>query len=100
MKVLVCEDDPFLRDGLVKLLQDEGYRTLEAGDGRSAVEIFLRELPDFVCLDIMMAGMNGYEVCKAIRRTSETVPVMFISARTEEVDRILGLELGADDYVV
>ncbi len=100
VKVLVCEDDLFLREGLVRILREEGYRTVEAHDGRAAVEAFVRELPDFVCLDIIMAGMNGYEVCKAIRRRNEFVPVMFISARSEEVDRILGLELGADDYVV
>ncbi len=100
MKVLIAEDDPDILAGLDRILRDEGYETLTAPSGESAWNLFEREAPDFVCLDIMMPGLDGYEVCRRIRRTNEDVPVIFISARSEEVDKVLGLELGADDYIM
>ena len=100
MKVLVVEDDELTRAGLVEILEAEGYATVTAADGEEALRLFRREAPDFVCLDVMMPGMDGYEACRQIRRLNETVPVIFISAKSEEIDKVLGLELGADDFIV
>ncbi|MBW2277326.1 MAG: response regulator transcription factor [Deltaproteobacteria bacterium] len=99
MKVLIAEDDEHIRAGLIDILRAEGYQTIEAADGNAAVEQFESEHPDFVCLDIMMPGMNGYDVCRKIRETSQ-VPIVFISAKSEEIDKVVGLELGADDFIV
>lgn len=99
MKVLVAEDDQNIRKGLVEILEAEGYHTLSAGNGRQAMELFAQESPDFICLDIMMPGMDGYEVCREIRRRDPRVPVIFVSAKSEEIDKVLGLELGADDFI-
>jgi two-component system, OmpR family, alkaline phosphatase synthesis response regulator PhoP len=100
MKVLIAEDDLHTRRGLAEILETEGYRTVQARDGRDAVALIEREKPDFICLDIMMPGLNGYDVCRQIRRQNPTVPIIFISAKSEEVDKILGLDLGADDFIV
>lgn len=100
MKVLIAEDDLHTRRGLAEILDAEGYRTILAKDGREAVTLIDREKPDFICLDIMMPGLNGYDVCREIRKKNATVPIIFISAKSEEIDKILGLELGADDFIV
>ena len=100
MKVLIAEDDDHIRNGLAEVLEGEGYRTVAARDGAEALDAFAREKPDFVCLDIMMPGVDGYEVCRQIRRDDPAVPVIFISAKSEEIDRVVGLELGADDFIM
>lgn len=100
MKVLIAEDDKLIRQGLVALLQQEGYETIEASDGVVALECFRDADPDFILLDIMMPRMDGYAVCKAIRQKNKTIPVIFISAKSEEIDRVVGLELGADDFIM
>ena len=100
MKVLIAEDDPHTRAGLSEILEAEGYQVLTAPDGKDAMRVFQRESPDFVCLDIMMPGMSGNDVCREIRRTNSNVPVIFISAKSEEIDTVIGLELGADDFIV
>ena len=100
MKVLVAEDDTFTRDGLLAILANEGYEGIPACDGNEALSMFGEQTPDIVCLDIMMPGMNGYDVCREIRRSHANVPVIFISAKSEEIDKVLGLELGADDFIV
>lgn len=100
MKVLICEDEVKIRKGLVEILQTEGYETFEASDGDEAIKIFREYSPDFICLDIMLPKVSGYDVCRAIRRENADIPIMFITARTQEIDRVIGLELGADDYVV
>ena len=100
MKVLVAEDDDLTREGLVEILEAEGYEAVTAATGREALERFEAEEPDFVCLDVMMPEMDGYAVCREIRRTDAAVPVVFISAKSEEIDKVLGLELGADDFIV
>jgi len=100
MRVLIAEDDDNIREGLREILEDEGYHTITARDGVETLDLFERESPDFVCLDIMMPGKDGYEVCRAIRKRNETVPIIFISAKSEEIDRVLGLELGADDFIM
>ncbi len=100
MKVLVAEDDDRTRAGLLELLEAEGYSGLAARDGKEALELFRRERPDVVLLDIMMPGASGYDVCREIRREDAKVPILFLSAKSEELDKVLGLELGADDFVV
>jgi DNA-binding response OmpR family regulator len=99
VKILIAEDDPNILRGLGELLSNEGYETLLAEDGLLALERFREERPDFVLLDIMMPGLDGYSLCREIRRLDEQVPVIFLSAKSEEIDRVLGLELGADDYI-
>lgn len=99
MKILLAEDDGYTRDGLVDIFEQEGYEVRSAGDGRTALELFRTENPDVVVLDIMMPGLNGYDVCRAIRKENKSVPVIFLSAKSEEIDKVLGLELGADDYI-
>ncbi len=100
MKLLIVEDDRDLRNGLCDLLQAEGYETLAAADGVQGLELFTKSRPDFCVLDVMMPGMDGFELCRRIRQLDEGVPVLFLSAREEETDHVVGLELGADDFVV
>ena len=100
MKVLVAEDDQHIREGLLEILEGEGYETVGAADGKAALALFGAEKPDFVCLDIMMPGLNGYDVCREIRKENAQVPIIFISAKSEEIDRVVGLELGADDFIM
>ncbi len=100
MHVLVAEDDPLTRNGLCEVLRDEGFDTIAAADGVQAWELFCRYGPDFVCLDVMMPGLSGYDVCRKIRSANPQVPVMFITAKGEEIDKVVGLEIGADDYIV
>lgn len=100
MKVLIAEDDRHTRAGLEEILEAEGYEVFTAKDGKDALQLFRKESPDFVCLDIMMPGTSGYDVCREIRRADSNVPVIFISAKSEEIDTVIGLELGADDFIV
>ena len=98
--VVVVEDDPHIADLVDLYLRREGYRVLLAGDGEKGLEIFRQEDPSIVILDVGLPGArDGFEVCREIRARS-SVPVLFLTARDDEVDRILGLELGADDYLV
>ena len=96
--VLVVDDEPIVREVVVRYLEREGYRTLEAGDGDAARDALARTSPDLVVLDVMLPGTDGLELCRWIRSTSQ-LPVIMLTARGEEADRIVGLELGADDYV-
>jgi two-component system, OmpR family, response regulator ResD len=96
--VLVVDDEPIVREVVVRYLRREGFRTLEAGDGDLAREIVERETPNLVVLDVMRPGTDGLSLCRWIRSRSE-LPVILLTARGEEADRIVGLELGADDYV-
>ena len=100
MKILIAEDDHHIRHGLAEIMEKEGYDTVLAADGEQALEIFHRERPDFVCLDVMMPGLSGYDVCREIRQARSSVPIIFISAKSEEIDKVLGLELGADDFIM
>jgi DNA-binding response OmpR family regulator len=100
MRVLVAEDDRLTREGLAELLGDEGYEVWLAENGEIALQRFKRERPDFICLDVMMPEMSGYEVCRQIRQLDGDVPIIFISAKSEEIDKVVGLELGADDFIV
>ncbi len=96
--VLVVDDEPIVRQVVATYLRQEGHPTLEAADGRSALDLIERAEPGLVVLDVMLPGIDGLEVCRAIRRRSDT-PVIMLTARGEEADRIVGLDLGADDYV-
>lgn len=100
MKVLVAEDDRLTREGLVEVLESEGYTVVAAPDGSEAIRLFRLESPQFVCLDIMMPSRSGYEACRAIRELNAEVPIIFISAKAEEIDRLVGFDLGADDFIV
>lgn len=96
--ILIVDDDPHIRDVIAFALEKAGMKTMAAGDGGAALDLFAREGADLVVLDINMPGMDGLEVCRELRRTGD-VPILFLSSRDEEIDRILGLELGGDDYV-
>jgi DNA-binding response OmpR family regulator len=96
--VLVVDDEPIVREVVVSYLQRDGFRTLEAGDGETACELARAERPDLVVLDLMLPGLDGLSVCRRLRSFSQ-VPVIMLTARGEESDRIVGLEVGADDYV-
>ena len=96
--ILIVDDDPHIREVVRFALENAGFITAQAADGREAVEQFLSVHPDLVVLDILMPEMDGTEVCRQIRLQSVT-PIIFLSSRDEEVDRIVGLELGGDDYV-
>ena len=99
MKVLIVEDDPGIRNGLSELLSNHGYVTFSAAHAEEGMDLYRRERPDFIILDIMMPGQSGYDVCRKIRASDELTPIVFLTAKAEEVDKVLGLELGADDYV-
>ena len=96
--VLVVDDEPIVREVVVRYLAQEGHDTLEAANGNAAREAIERSKPDLVVLDVMLPGTDGLELCRWIRARSE-LPVIMLTARGEEADRIVGLELGADDYV-
>jgi DNA-binding response OmpR family regulator len=96
--VLIVDDEPIVREVVVRYLTREGHRTLEAADGEAARAMIARSNPDLVVLDVMLPRTDGLELCRWIRSTSE-LPVIMLTARGEEADRIVGLELGADDYV-
>jgi DNA-binding response OmpR family regulator len=97
-KILIVEDEKTLRETLRYNFAREGFRVITAADGREALELAEREQPDAVILDLMLPEISGFDVCRALRRTS-TVPILMLTAKDEEVDKIVGLELGADDYL-
>src|SRR6476620_6735208 len=99
MKLLVVEDDPRISDVLEYALKAEGYEVEKAQRGRDAIEIAKRSSPALVVLDVGLPDLDGFEVCRAVRKFSE-VPIIFLTSRSDEVDRGVGLELGGDDYVV
>jgi DNA-binding response OmpR family regulator len=96
--VLVVDDEPSVRDVVVRYLRQEGYATLEAGDGDEARSLLEREMPSLIVLDLMLPGIDGLSLCRWIRERSGT-PVIMVTALGEESDRLTGLELGADDYL-
>ena len=99
MKILIAEDDPVTLDSIDACLSAEGFATCLAADGNEALKLWNQERPDLVCLDIMMPEVDGYEVCRRIRSSGSQVPVMFLSAKNEEIDVVVGLEIGADDFI-
>jgi len=97
--VAIVEDEKTIRDTVAFALRREGYQVVAYADGAAAWESFQRSLPDLVVLDIIMPRMDGLELLRRIRSQSATLPVIFVTSRDEEIDRVLGLELGADDYL-
>ncbi len=97
-RVLVVEDEESFSDALSFMLRKEGFEVGVAGDGHGALELFARDGADLVLLDIMLPGVSGIEVCKRLRQNSN-VPIIMVSAKDSEIDKVVGLELGADDYV-
>ncbi|WFB36461.1 response regulator transcription factor [Kiritimatiellota bacterium B12222] len=97
--ILLVEDDPAIRQGLVDTLESENYRVSQASDGEKGLEKYQEVTPDLVILDVMMPGRSGYDVCREIRRHNQRIPVLMLTAKSEEIDKVLGLELGADDYM-
>lgn len=97
-KILIVEDDPEIRDFIKLYLSNDGYKTVEVDQGDLAVKVFHEEQPDLVILDILLPGLDGIEVCREIRKTS-IVPIIFLSNKIEETDKIIGLTVGADDYM-
>lgn len=96
--ILVIEDEQNINDILTFSLGKEGYKTISALDGVTGLEMALNENPDLILLDVMLPGLDGWEVCKKVREQSQ-VPIIMLTAREDEVDKVLGLELGADDYI-
>jgi DNA-binding response OmpR family regulator len=97
--ILICDDDPVVHESLGLYLSSEGYEHQSAYDGQQALEMVESLHPDMIVLDLMMPKMSGTDVCRSIRQNS-SVPIIMLTAKGEEIDRILGLELGADDYIV
>ena len=97
--VLIVEDEKSIVDILRFNLQKEGFNTLEAYDGKTGLDLALEKSPDLILLDLMLPAMNGFEVCKTVRDRGVNTPVLIITAREAENDKVLGLELGADDYI-
>ncbi len=98
-RILVAEDDPDIRMGLVDTLESEGYQAVEAKNGLEALKFFKSQEIDLLLLDIMMPEKNGYDVLREIRIINKQIPVIMLTAKGEEIDKVLGLELGADDYI-
>ena len=98
-KVLIVEDDEAIRDALTEAIGNDGHAVVGASDGAEAVRLFGAGAFDLVLLDLMLPVMNGYDVCRRIREKDRRVPVIMLTAKGEEIDKVLGLELGADDYV-
>ena len=97
--ILIVEDDAHIRLGLVDALRAEGYEVTECGDGSHALPLFRQAKPDLVILDIMLPGKSGYDLCREIRASKSRTPILMLSAKGQEIDKVVGLELGADDYV-
>ena len=97
--VLVVEDDVSILRGLLDNLKIEGYNVLSAIDGHQGLKLALKELPDMIILDIMLPGLNGYDICRKVKNKNPEIPIIMLTARGKEIDKIAGLDLGADDYV-
>lgn len=98
-RILIIEDDPAILRGLKDNLELESYEVLAATDGYEGYRMIQESRPDLIVLDLMIPKMNGYELCRKVREGGTTTPILMLTARSEEVDRVLGLDLGADDYV-
>jgi two-component system alkaline phosphatase synthesis response regulator PhoP len=99
LKILVVEDEPSMASGLRDNFEYEGYEVMTAADGSEGLERALKESPDLVVLDVMMPKMSGLDVCKHLKTQRPSLPIIMLTARGQEIDKVVGLELGADDYV-
>lgn len=98
-RILIIEDDELVREGLRENLKLEGYSVVESDNGIDALALFEKELPDLVILDLMIPRLDGFEVCRRIRQNRPSTPIIMLTAKSSEVDKVVGLELGADDYL-
>ncbi|MDR1892210.1 MAG: response regulator transcription factor [Oscillospiraceae bacterium] len=98
-KILICDDQPMIHETLREYIESDGFTAISAFDGEEALAKFKSDQPDFIILDLMMPKKNGLDVCREIRQ-EHNVPIIMLTAKGEEIDRVLGLELGADDYIV
>lgn len=98
-KILIIEDEPNIRELVRYNLKANGYECIEAEDGYMGVSMVHKEKPDLILLDIMLPRKNGYDICKELREEGNKTPIIMLTAKTEEIDKVLGLELGADDYI-
>ncbi len=98
-RILIIEDDPAIVKGLQESLEDEHYNVITATDGKEGYEMAGRENPDLILLDLMLPTMNGQDICRKLREDGITVPILMLTSKREETDKVLGLELGADDYI-
>ncbi|MBN1570794.1 MAG: response regulator transcription factor [Acidobacteria bacterium] len=98
-KILIVEDQADLANGLEINLKKEGYKVLKTATGEEALKMALRDLPDLIVLDIMLPGISGLDVCRELRQKSVQIPIIMLTAKSDETDRVVGLELGADDYI-
>jgi DNA-binding response OmpR family regulator len=98
-KILIVEDEKILRETLAYNLTNQGFEVVTSGDGNEALEIMRSDPPDLMLLDIMLPGLDGFEVCRQAR-TRSNIPILMLTARDSEIDRVVGLEVGADDYMV
>ncbi|NLD19097.1 MAG: response regulator transcription factor [Clostridiales bacterium] len=98
-KILIIEDEPNIRELILYNLKTNGYDGIDAEDGIMGITMVHRERPDLILLDIMLPGKSGYDICKELREEGNNTPIIMITAKTEEIDKVLGLEFGADDYI-
>lgn len=98
-KILIIEDEPNIRELVIYNLNQNGYEALAAEDGLQGLSIAREERPDLILLDIMLPGKNGYDICKELRAEGNKTPIIMLTAKNEEIDKVLGLEFGADDYL-
>jgi DNA-binding response OmpR family regulator len=98
-KILIVEDEPSLQETLAYNLKRQGYEVKTVGDGLAALDQARNDLPDLILLDIMLPGIDGFEVCRILRQEMNT-PIIFLTARDDEIDRVVGLEIGGDDYII
>lgn len=98
-KILIIEDEPNIRELILYNLKANGYEGIEAEDGYMGVTMVHKQRPDLILLDIMLPGKSGYDICKELREEGDDTPIIMLTAKTEEVDKVLGLEFGADDYI-
>lgn len=98
-RILIVDDEVDIASSIQYVLKQEGFSTLLAHDGRKAIEIYETQKPDLMILDLMMPGLDGYEVCKRVRTADAQTPILMLTARTSEIDTVVGLELGANDYI-
>ena len=98
-KILIIEDEPNIRELILYNLQANGYEGVEAEDGIMGITMVHTERPDLILLDIMLPGKNGYDICRELREEGNRTPIIMLTAKTEEIDKVLGLEFGADDYI-
>jgi DNA-binding response OmpR family regulator len=99
LKVLVVDNNDLILSQLVDLLATEGYTPIPAKSGEEALQLYKSQNPDFICLDIQMDGMSGYDVCRKIRESNQVIPIVFITSKNSSFEKVTGLDIGADDYI-